>query len=399
LTFPSPICLDGDNSIEGGTAVKLSLAAVIVAVTMFTLNALQPSTLASSPALQARDLTVLVGGGQDTMQLLNFFPMSVRIRTGDTVTWRINADELHTTSFVKGVTQWGPIAIQFPLGAPGEMIPGFAAPIPGGPPEAIQFHPQVAFPTRAPGAPMETYSGIGNFVSSGVLARQPVAPGAPPNEVFSARFDTPGMYMYVCLVHPDRMIGWVEVAPADALNVPDQAAIEVQANAEIAQMLHLLQVAEAQGNATVRSEPAPNGTDFWYARAGSQEFESGDARAQVMDFLPRNLTVRSGDTVVWGTNYFHTVSFIPNPPSPEFIQVIPQPNGPPLLPLNPQVVFPAKPSATYDPSQFFNSGIIGPFLPPGNSWALTFDRPGTYEYVCLVHELLGMKGTITVVAR
>jgi plastocyanin len=379
--------------------VRRVLAALILASSIVALNAFHSATLASPTALQARNVTVLVGAGQDTVQALNFFPMSLRIRQGDTVNWRINGDELHTASFVKGVTQWGPGAAQLAIGAPGEMAPGFGAPIPGGPPEAVQLNPQVTFPTRAPGAPVEVYSGLGNFVSSGVLARQPLAPGAPPNDTFQLTFDSPGMYMYVCLVHTDRMFGWVEVAPPDATNVPDQAAVDVQANAEITQMLGLIQAAKAQGDASVRAEPGPNGTDIWYARAGNQDFFSADSRAQYMDFSPKDLTVKVGDTVVWGTNYFHTVSFVPAPPSPEFVQVIEQPNGPPILPLNPQVVFPVKPSATYDPSQYFNSGIIGPFLPPGDSWALTFDRPGTYEYVCLVHELLGMKGTITVVAR
>jgi len=382
-------------AMSGLTFLSLGLL-TWVALQIDTLGA---STASAAPANQARNLTVLVGGGQDTLQALNFFPMSVRVRQGNTVTWRIEGDELHTASFVKGVTEWGPGAAQIPLGAPGEMNPGFAAPIPGGPPEALQLNPQLAFPTRAPGASVETYSGPGRFVSSGAFEKEATFPGAPPNNTFSVMFDTPGTYMYVCLVHNDRMYGWVEVAPANATDVPNQAAIDAQASAELAQMMALIQTARAQGDATVRSEPGPNGTSIWFARAGNQELHSGDSRAQVIDFLPKNLTVTAGDTVVWGTNYFHTVSFVPAPPNPEFIEVVPQPAGPPLLPLNPTVIFPAKPSATYDPTQYFSSGIIGPFLPPGNSWALAFDRPGTYEYVCLVHELLGMKGTITVLPR
>lgn len=353
----------------------------------------------TSPAQPPRNLTVLVGAGQDTLQALNFFPMSVRVRQGDTITWRANGDELHTASFVKGVTQWGPGMAQIPLGAPGEMNPGFGAPIPGAPPEAVQINPQVVFPTRALGTAAEIYSGPGTFVSSGVINKQPFVPGTPANETFSVVFNRPGTYMYVCLVHNDRMFGWVDVAPSTATDVPTQAAIDAAATAEIRQMTRLLQDAKAQGEATVRSEPGPNGTSFWFARAGSQELESGDNRAQVMDFLPRNLTVKAGDTVVWGTNYFHTVTFVPIPPSPPWFDVVPQHSGPPQLPLSPQAILPVKPAATYDPSQYFNSGVIGPFLPPGDSWALTFETPGSFEYVCLVHETLGMKGTITVVSR
>jgi plastocyanin len=382
-------------TLSGLTVISLGLLTWVA----IQVDATSAGTASAAPVGQAGTATVLVGAGQDTLQALNFFPMTVRVRQGDTVTWKANGDELHTASFVKGVTQWGPGAQQIPLGAPGEMNPGFAAPIPGAPPDAFQLNPQLAFPTRFPGAPTETYSGPGSFVSSGVMGKQPIAPGAPANDAFSVTFDTPGTYMYVCLVHNDRMFGWVDVAPANASDVQDQAAIDAQANSEISQMLGLLTAAKAQGDATARSEPGPNGTNFWFVRSGSQELESGDSRAQVLDFLPKNVTIQAGDTVIWGTNYFHTVTFVPAPPSPGWFDVVPQADGPPLLPLSPIAAFPAKPSATYDQARYFNSGIIGPFLPAGDSWALTFDRPGTYEYVCLVHEALGMKGTVTVLPR
>lgn len=35
-------------------------------------------------------------------------------------------------------------------------------------------------------------------------------------------------------------------------------------------------------------------------------------------------------------------------------------------------------------------------LQPGGSFYHTFDKPGTYHYVCVVHETEGMKGTVIV---
>jgi plastocyanin len=102
---------------------------------------------------------------------------------------------------------------------------------------------------------------------------------------------------------------------------------------------------------------------------------------------------------VWGSSCFHTISFIPLPPSPEFILPEPQEAGPPHLYLNMAVLMPAKPAAVYDPLQYFNSGDTGFFSMNGASWALTFEEPGVYEYSCLVHEALGMRGTVTVVGR
>jgi hypothetical protein len=61
---------------------------------------------------------------------------------------------------------------------------------------------------------------------------------------------------------------------------------------------------------------------------------------------------------------------------------------------------PARPSAIYDGVSYFSSGQIGgePPSPRGIAWMLTFDTPGTFEYICLLHAPW-MKGEITVVAR
>ena len=51
---------------------------------------------------EVRHLTALVGGGQDTISLNAFFPSTIRIRAGDTVTWNLNSDEVRTVSFLAG---------------------------------------------------------------------------------------------------------------------------------------------------------------------------------------------------------------------------------------------------------------------------------------------------------
>ena len=58
---------------------------------------------------------------------------------------------------------------------------------------------------------------------------------------------------------------------------------------------------------------------------------------------------------------------------------VPQENGPPLLILNPEVVFPAVPSPVYDPTQYYNSGVIGLDAPSPITFALTFTEPGVFE--------------------
>lgn len=377
--------------------VSLAVFVVVPLAQAMVATAEEHRTRAAAP--EGRDVTVLVGAGQDTLQVFAFFPQNLRVRQGDTVTWRLNADEIHTVSFVAG-TRADPAAggIQNPIGPGGEFIPGFFVQAPPGAPGEFMLNPQFAFPTRFPGAPVETYSGTGYF-NSGILMNQPPAPGAPPNNTFSLTFDTPGVFPFLCLVHPDRMLGTLEVVASSVANVPDQAAIDAQAQAEIAPLLTLVDVARRQGETLLRSDPGPGGTTIWFVRAGNSEIFAGDVRGQVFSFLPQDLRVRSGDTVVWGSTYFHSVTFNPTPPHPEAVVPVPQPEGPPLLIFNPLAATPAKPSSVFDPALFFSSADLGPFSPAGFSWALTFERPGTFEYFCIFHRELGMVGTITVAAR
>jgi len=299
-------------------------------------------------------------------------------------------------SFVHGVPA-SAIQSAVPLkgGAPGEMVP-YILTLPPKPSPDFAVNPQLAFPTRAPGTPVEAFA-PGKFLNSGIVMKQPPAPGAPPNDTFQLTFTTPGTYSYVCAIHLLPMGGTVEVLPATASDVPDQAALTTQGQTEIKALMDLLPQAEQQGS-KARTEPGPSGTNFVYVRAGSNEAISAEDRAQSFAFLPQDITIKAGDTVVWGSAYFHTVTFNPTPPNPEFIEVRPPASGQqlPQIVITAKTATPAKPAATYDPTKFFNSGILGPFSLDGFSWALTFDKPGTYPYFCAVHQDEGMKGNVIV---
>jgi plastocyanin len=105
----------------------------------------------------------------------------------------------------------------------------------------------------------------------------------------------------------------------------------------------------------------------------------------VVAFLPKNLVIHSGDTVVWtqyGLNEIHTVSIVPSgqelPAFPSTQALIPAGNG-----------------TTFDQTKYFNSGV----LYPGQSYVLTFAQPGNYTYVCLVHADINMVGHIQVLPQ
>lgn len=335
------------------------------------------SSLVTAHSTAHDQVTMLVGAGEDTTAVNAFLPERIIIRVGNTVTWRLNSDEVHTVTFPGG-----------------EPLPPFEMAVPGGEDGEFMLNPQAVFPTRMPGEPIETYEG-NSYVNSGLMSRQPQGPDAPPNDTFSLMFTEPGLYEYYCALHPE-MRGIVEVLPENA-EVPSQIAISEQAEAEMLVFLAKVEAARELGE-MVRSEPGPDGTTIWYVNAGAVDM-TGDLRAQSFDFLPGNLTIQTGDTVVWMSPSFHTVTFVPLPPGPEFVVAVPQDAGPPLLLLNPEVVLPAKPAGIYNELQYYNSGLIGLQAPFGEAWVLTFNEPGTYEYFCAVHRELGMEGTITVVNR
>ncbi len=60
-----------------------------------------------------------------------------------------------------------------------------------------------------------------------------------------------------------------------------------------------------------------------------------------------------------------------------------------------------RPSPTYDGTSLYSSGQFGGEPPSvrGIAWSLTFDTPGTFEYICLLHAGHGMRGTLTVEPR
>jgi len=351
---------------------------------------------AQTSSAAARTVTVLVGGGQDTIVVDSYLPQATRIRVGDTVVWKFNGDEnhhFHTVTFSGGPFPGPKLAVAG--GRPGEVRPGPWVPVPGGQPGELMRNPTEAWPTRKPGAPVEAYDGT-TYVNSGHMRIRPRVPGMPASKEFSLTFTKSGIYRYVCALHP-HMQGTIEVVPADAADVPSQAETDKQAKAETDHLLALIEKARELGK-TLRSEPGPNGTTFWFVRAAAFDL-SGEMRGLLFDFLPKNLSVKAGDTVIWEFADPHTVTFNPTPSAPEPFIVKPQPGGPPFLVQNPRVFRPSKPAQAYDPVLYFNSAVLGNIVRLGASWALTFDKPGVYEYICALHEPMGMKGTITVVPR
>jgi plastocyanin len=110
------------------------------------------------------------------------------------------------------------------------------------------------------------------------------------------------------------------------------------------------------------------------------------SNASVMRYLPQNVHIHVGDSVVWTddtSNEPHGVTFLagqPLPQLPEWYTSDPTGNG-----------------GSYDGSSFFNSGLLYPAGGGRNhSLTLTFTRMGTFPYVDVGDLVMGMQGSVIV---
>jgi plastocyanin len=96
----------------------------------------------------------------------------------------------------------------------------------------------------------------------------------------------------------------------------------------------------------------------------------GEVSMGSMSFIPATITINAGEQVVWKntSTYYHNVV---DDPGRAINRV--------------DVSFPSGATA-------FGSAL----LQPGGTFYHTFDKPGTYHYVCVVHETGGMRGTVIV---
>jgi plastocyanin len=291
----------------------------------------------------------------ENLQYSTFFPSTVKASPGDSVVFRNRSTQApHTITFGVNADRSNQPPVVLPDGTESAVVtePCFT---PGAPTNKL---------TKCPDKELPAYAGTG-YWNSGFLVPAPAPEG--PKEVTVELADTiePGQYRYLCVLH-GPMAGVIEVVdegdrePTDAVvELGDEELDEVRSEAE--------GIDEPQVGANV-------------VAAGW----SGGVTA-VNRFLPETIEVKSGTKVTWEafSDYEpHTVSF-----GPKYKSGVPGPGQ-------------TAPSGVKSGGQYSsgdaNSGIFGkaggPF-PPG-PYSLTFTRPGTYTYACVLHP--GMQGTVRV---
>jgi plastocyanin len=278
------------------------------------------------------------------VQVNAFLPKELQIDVGDTVKWTVGSGEFHTVSFLSGGAR------------PDLIVVG-----PNGP----DFNPVVVAPSGG-----TSYGGTG-YVNSGLLFQ---------GQSFGVTFTAPGDYPFVCLIHSE-MAGTLHVRPAGTPYPETQAAYDQQARTEGAQLQARGLALQAQGlAAAAQSRPGLAST------AGTGALLPGTATLAVVRFLPQRLTVHAGQTVTW-TNR--------DPEFPHTVTFGPEPGGGPLGAF-PPIGASGGHATVSSNGTTVNSGFIGAGLPGGTTFSATFPTPGTYPYICALHDDLGMTGTIVV---
>jgi plastocyanin len=352
---------------------------VMILVVGLVIGAVPYQALAA-PVRQATPATwtVLVGAETDVQQteagpagawqILRFYPNNITVNVGDTIVWKLNSAEPHTVTFPQV----------------GQQPPAFVIPEGGGS-QRLLLNPLAIFPQGT-----DVYSGT-------VLTGSGQMGGGPnfPTE-YKLTFTQAGTYEYNCEFH-SPMTGTVVVQAADTAYPQTQAQIDSEAQAQIAADVQATTQGLAQAQ-QVTNIPGPNGTTIYGVNVGW-----GDGAIAYLRFVLQEISIHVGDTVQWTQKdpvMPHTVTFVSGGTVPEFILTEPQQAGPPKLVLNPDVVAPAG-GSTYSGQGYFNSGLMpGTKDPtPGpRTYSLVFDQAGTYEYVCVIHDEVGMIGKITVEA-
>jgi plastocyanin len=326
-------------------------------------------------ASTAQNFTVLVGAENTTMgvSLMSFYPHTVRIHVGDTITWKSNSSEIHTVTFLAGETLQDVI-----IPAP----PNMASP--------LQFNPLVVFPTPLTNG---EYDGS-TYLNSGIMSTDPGF-----SQTFSLTFTKEGVFPYVCYIHGEMMSGTIEVV-GSGVAVPTPALVQSRAKAEL--QAAWLKVPAVLAKAKAQNVPPIKNPDGTFTHTITVGYESGDV--MLMSFFPSHKTVHPGDTVVWKLSSTdtapHTITFYNGAADQSMVMIAQGQSGPVAL-VNPVVLFPSQSvldAKPLDNTDFFNSGLLTPG--PHDTFSLKVgDISGTLSYECILHDKSGMVGSLFIVPR
>ena len=282
-------------------------------------------------------------------QALAFLPNELWIHAGDNVTWTFQAGEIHTMTFL-ATSPAAQVRPPFQVGCPG-------------------FSGEPAM-----------------FDGSACVSTPPLVKGA----TFTVTFPAVGNFKLVCLVHPD-MTGVVHVLDKAKPLPHDQIFYDAEAAAQ-AQALLSDQDDDEDNVVSTPGRVIAGGGETSATAAGTQTLS-------VMRFMAHDMVIHAGQTVEWDNQ---------DPEDPHTITFGQEPVGAPFPPSNNVTIDAdgARHAVINSTSDSVHSGFIlaapqdrtglAQSPPSVTRFRVTFTHPGTYPYICALHDDLGMKGQIIV---
>ncbi len=222
------------------------------------------------PKQQPTSWTLQAGGSDqnEALQALQFYPSTITVDVGDSITWKYPAGEPHTVTFL------GPKASPPPPTDPSDSAPA------GG----------------------TTYDGT-TYTSSGFVLG---------GKTYTLTFSKAGTYKYYCLIHGE-MVGTVVVQPAGTAYPISPGSVDAQISTLLSTDL------QAAGN-SVANFPYTAGGPHLVAGISPGLGAAPPTSASVVRFLDgdslsdTSVSVAAGSTVTWtnlDSNLPHTVTFAP----------------------------------------------------------------------------------------
>jgi plastocyanin len=352
-------------------------------------------------------------------ELAQFFPAKLSAHPGDTVAFNLvhTSGVPHTVTFgtlvdaaAGKLTQLGPTASVAAQENSPEMLnlpDVFPHKNPkGGPPDANQSAGQPCFMATgvpplsltgsAPACPKTAqpdFDGTQSFYNSGLISQV--------GDKFSVKLAAnikPGTYNFMCMIHRGAMMGSVTVAASTA-TIPSPDDVTTAGKADFDKMVSTV---------TPAAQAAQKGT------ADNAAMGSGDPvhypNIVVAEFGPKKLSIPVNGSVTWHEFAFHTLAIGASAADVGAVAKAPDGSvhlgakaGAPVGFQTPPALFefpppddgkPVTVDYTYSGSGFANSGLVGSLPPVLVSFKVTFQKAGTYEVRCLVHN--DMTSTVTV---
>jgi plastocyanin len=287
----------------------------------------------------ARTWTVQVGSesSDQAIQGMAFLPENIYVNAGDKVTWRANSAEIHTVTFL----------------AEGQSL------------ESTQpFNPmRPEFISQIGG---KDYDGV-SYYNSGIFTNVSDT-GFKQVKKYTLRFPNEGDFTYYCLVHGMAMKGTVHVRAAGTEYPYSQSQYNRQADK---QERAILRDGHQQWDAArdwVDKQEAAGGPDKHVVIAGTD-----NGTSMVMRYVHQKIEVRVGESVTFvniGMGAPHTVTFGTEPAN--FLD----PSG--------------------DPKAYSGGDLNSGLMPMKTSFTVTFTKAGEFDYICALHDFMGMVGTVEV---